>query len=254
MRYEPDMNRSSIPPGREHFASTHWSVVVQAGHRSSVDAQGALAALCQIYWRPLYAYARRKCQFVEEAQDLTQEFFLRLVERNTLAGADKERGRFRWYLLGAFKHFLANEWQKAKAEKRGGKLTVMSLEFETAEQTFKSEPADNLTPEQLFERQWALTFLERVIGVLREEYAHRDKVELFDSLKSFMLSDQNVAAEYEAAGRKLGMSAGAVKVAASRLRDRFKRLFRQEVGHTVASEEELQDEGMRLLQALRGKP
>lgn len=227
-------------------------MVLKASHRSSVDAREALAALCQVYWFPLYAYARLKCQTVQEAQDLTQEFFLRLVEKNSLTGADQERGRFRWYLLGAFKHFLANEWQKAKAQKRGGRLTIMSLDLDTAERRFSNEPVDELTPERAFERQWALTFLDRVVGLLREEYASRGKADLFDQLKSFLLSDQNNSADYAQAAEELDMTAGAVKVAATRLRERFRRLFRTEVEHTVATQDDVRDEGMRLLEALRG--
>ena len=228
--------------------------MLKAGHRSSPDSREALAALCQIYWYPLYAYARRHCQTVQEAQDLTQEFFLRLVERNSLAAADQERGRFRWYLLGAFKHFLANEWQKARTEKRGGKVTVFSLDLEQAEQRFSHEPVDHLTPDRAFEHQWAMTFLERVIGLLREEYVQRDRDQLFDQLKPFLLSDQNSAEDYEQPARELGMTVGAVKVAATRLRERFRRLFRTEVEHTVASPDEVQDEGLRLLEALRPGP
>lgn len=225
--------------------------MLKAGHRSSADSRDALVALCEIYWYPLYAYARRKCSSIEEAQDLTQEFFVRFLEKNDLTSADPDQGRFRWYLLGAFKHFLSNEWKKANAEKRGGRLQMLSLEFETAEQRFSREPIDQLTPERAFEHQWAMTFLERVIELLKDDYARRDKLSLFDQLKPFLMSDQESGQDYEQASAELNMSVGAVKVAATRLRDRFRRRFRAEVEQTVASEDDVQDEGMRLLEALR---
>ena len=156
------------------FVTTHWSVVLAATRSDTTRAQAALARLCQAYWYPLYAYVRRRGYEAHDAQDLTQEFFTRLLEQNWLAQADRERGRFRTFLLAALSHFLANEWDKARAKKRGGAVQIVPLQLDSAETRYGQEPADPVTPEQCFERRWALALLEEVLNRLREEHAAAD--------------------------------------------------------------------------------
>lgn len=151
-------------PENKRFTTTRWSVVLAAGDRASAGSAKALAVLCETYWFPLYAYARRRVAGVDAAQDLTQAFFARVLEKNDLAAADPSRGKFRAYLLTAFKHFLSNEWEKARAQKRGGGTSPISLDFDSGEKRISLEPVDTLTPEQLFEREWVLTLLDRVLA------------------------------------------------------------------------------------------
>jgi RNA polymerase sigma-70 factor (ECF subfamily) len=231
------------------FATTCWSVVLAAGHRSSPDSQRALAALCQSYWYPLYAYVRRRVADVHEAQDLTQEFFSRLLEKDVLAVAQPERGRFRAFLLTALKNFLANEWDKSRAQKRGGGQPVWSLDFASGESRYGMEPAHTTTAERLYERQWTLGLLARVLSQLRAEYAANGKEQLFESLKGFLMGDSE-SASYDDAGHALGLSAGAVRVAAHRFRQRYRQLLRAEVAQTVADPSEIDDEIRRLFASL----
>ena len=228
-------------PGPGSFATTHWSLVVAAGRRSSPAAAAALGDLCQRYWYPLYVYVRRRVADVNEARDLTQEFFARLLEKNTLALADRERGRFRSFLLTALKHFLINEWEKTRAQKRGGGRKALALDFETKEQQIALEPAHTWTPERLYERQWALTLLDQVLGQLRREYHAAGKSKLFEQLKGFLVGD-SATSSHAAAAERLGMTEGAVKVAAHRLRKRYRELLRQEVAQTVAGDNEVEEE------------
>ncbi len=236
-------------PGPSSFATTHWSLVVAAGRRSSPASAGALADLCQRYWYPLYVYVRRRVPNVEEARDLTQEFFARLLERNTLALADPERGRFRSFLLTALKHFLINEWEKAKARKRGGGRRALALDFDSKEPQLRVEPEHTWTPERLYERHWALTLLEQVLAQLRQESHAAGKGALFDHLKGF-LAGESKTATYAQTARDLGMTEGAVKVAAHRLRKRYRELLRNEVAQTVADDAEVDDEIRALFRSL----
>jgi RNA polymerase sigma factor (sigma-70 family) len=235
--------------GAADFDTTHWSVVLTAGHRSSPDSRKALSTLCQAYWYPLYAYARRRGRNVEEAQDLTQEFFARLLEKDYLAVAQPGRGRFRSFLLTAFKHFLANEWDKARAQKRGGGCAPISLDFATGESRYLREPADELTPERIYERQWALTLLEQVLARLRDEFVRAGKADLFEQLKVFITPRTTADCYAEAAG-ELSISQEAVRVAVHRLRRRYRQLLRAEISQTVAEPSDVEDEIRSLFSAL----
>ena len=236
-------------PGLSSFATTHWSLVVAAGRRSSPASATALADLCQRYWYPLYVYVRRRVTSIEEARDLTQEFFARLLERNTLALADPDRGRFRSFLLTALKHFLINEWEKTKAQKRGGGRRALALDFDAKESQLTLEPVHAWTPERLYERHWALALLDQVLGQLRQEYQAAAKGPLFDHLKGFLVGE-SAAATYADTARVLDMTEGAVKVAAHRLRKRYRELLRHEVSQTVAEEAEVEDEIRALFRSL----
>src|SRR5512142_1168527 len=214
------------------FVTTHWSVVLTAGGTDTARAHAALEKLCRAYWYPLYAYARRRGYSVEDAQDLTQEFFARVLERNWLARADQARGRFRTFLLTAMERFLANEWDKVRAQKRGGGQRNVPIQLETAETRYGVEPADTRTPEQAFEYRWALTLLDEVVGQLEEEFRTRDQGELFAALKPCLVGDR-MSQPYPELAAKLGMEEGAVRVAVHRLRQRYRELLRAEIANTV---------------------
>jgi RNA polymerase sigma-70 factor (ECF subfamily) len=232
------------------FATTHWSVVLLAGHRSSPDARAALAALLEQYWYPLYAYVRRRGYRADDAADLTQGFLARLLERDDLAAADPARGRFRSFLLSAFKHFISNERRQLATQKRGGGKATVSLDFAAGEARFALEPVDELTAEKIFERRWATTVLERVFEQLRQQYAAAGKAAIYDALREHLVGE--AGAQYRTIGQGLGMSEAAVKVAAHRLRCRCRKLLREEVAHTVATEEEIDQELRDLLAAVAG--
>jgi RNA polymerase sigma-70 factor (ECF subfamily) len=232
------------------FVTTHWSVVVTAGRSDTTRAQDALSKLCQTYWHPLYAYVRRLGNSPPDAQDLTQEFFARLLQKNYLAAADEHRGRFRSFLLAALKHFLANEWDKAGAQKRGGGQIPLPIDFGPAETACRFEPAD-ITAEKIYERRWALTLLEQVLRRLREEYVHAGRENLFDQLKP-TLTEASRTVRYAEMGAHLGLSEGAVKVAVHRLRLRYREVLRAEIADTVASPDEVEDELRNLFAALAG--
>ncbi len=223
------------------FATTHWSVVQLAGRHDTPRAQQALSALCESYWYPLYAYVRRQGHSSHDAQDLTQEFFARLLEINSLASLSADRGRFRAWLLASLKHFLANEWDRARAAKRGGGRITISLDEVTAEERYKLEPTDELSADRIFERRWALTLLDTVVAALRDEYMRDDKQDIFDALKP-CLAGSRESQPYSEIARDLAMSEGAVKVAVHRFRQRYRELLRREIAHTVNSATEVDDE------------
>jgi len=233
------------------FVTTHWSVVLKAGHSDTTRARAALEQLCRNYWQPLYAYVRRSGHSREEAEDLTQEFFARLLAQNTVARADPARGRFRSFLLAALKHFLANEWEKAHAQKRGGGAKLLPLEFDTAETRCAQPAAPGDAPDRAFDRQWALALLEVVLARLREEYANSGRDGLFLTLKE-TLSGGRAAIAYRELGARLGLSEGAVRVAAHRLRRRYRELLREEIANTVVGPEEVEQELRELFAALGG--
>jgi RNA polymerase sigma-70 factor (ECF subfamily) len=231
------------------FATTHWSMVLAAGDGAATGAREALARLCQTYWYPLYAYVRRRGHSPHDAEELTQEFFLQLLEHNWVARADRSRGRFRSFLLMAVNRFLANAWDKAQAEKRGGKWRRVPWSLDDAESRFSREPVETLTPEQEFERQWALTLLDHVLNALREEYVERGQAALFDALKANLVGRRETQ-PYQQLGAELGMSEGSVKVAVFRLRQRYRQRLMDEIAHTVASPDEAESEVRHLFRAL----
>jgi len=222
--------------------------VLTAGHGSSPQAGRALEELCRAYWYPLYAYVRRRGHSPHEAEDLTQEFFARLLAKNYLAAVDREKGKFRSFLLASLKHFLANEWDRARAAKRGGGQPHLSLDIQTAETRYRSEPADDLTAEKLLDRQWALALLDQVLSRLQAEFVADGKKKQFDELKVW-LTEGKGATSYAEAAAKLGTTEGAVKVAVHRLRRRYRELLREEISHTVATPAEIEEEIRHLFAA-----
>ena len=235
--------------GRSDFATTHWSLVVAAGDRDREQARDALSQLCETYWYPLYAYVRRRIGDIHEARDFTQAFFAHILESSFLADADPHRGRFRAFLLTACKRFLINEWHKARAAKRGGGRLTLSLDFDSGESKYGLAAVDSVTAERLYEQQWAMTLLERVLQRLREEYAAREKLPHFEALKQFLTGASKRAAHAETA-RALGVSEAAVKVAAHRMRKRYRELLRAEIAQTVRRPEEVDDEIRELFAVL----
>lgn len=232
------------------FTTTHWSVVLRAAESQSVEADSALEHLCHTYWYPLYAYVRRQGHSVDDAQDLTQSFFARLLERKYLSLADPQRGRFRTFLLSSLKNFLITEWEKSRALKRGGGHSPFSLDERDAENRYLAEPVDGLTPERIYEKRWAVTLLEQVMTRLRQQYAADEKGALFDALKPYVWDD-TMTEGYEAIAKRLNMSEGALRVTMHRLRESFRELLRAEVGCTVESPAEVDEELRHLVAALR---
>ena len=248
MASEIPTERATLP-GPEYFATTHWSVVLAAQRSDSTRAHAALSHLCQTYWYPLYAFVRRQGHAPHDAQDLTQEFFARLLEKNYLAIVARERGRFRSFLLAALKHFLANEWNRARAAKRGGGREVLSLNETNAEGRYVLEPADETTAEKIFERRWATTLLDQVVKRLRDEYVRAEKPELYEALKN-CLTVESRSAPYAELAVRLNTSEGAVKVAVHRMRARYREVLREEISQTVSNAEEVEEELRHLFAAL----
>jgi RNA polymerase sigma-70 factor (ECF subfamily) len=233
------------------FASTHWSQVLAAADASSPRAAEALAQLCRTYWYPLYAFIRRQGTGAEEAQDLTQAFFARLLERNSIAEAAEERGRFRSFLLVALKRFLINERERARAQKRGGGQPLIALDDTEAEGRYRLEPADELSADRIYERRWAVALLDEVMLGLRREYAAEGREEWFDALKLFLYDKQCPVSQREI-GQRFGVTESAVKSAVHRLRVRYRERLREEVANTVANPSEIDDELRHLLSVLSG--
>jgi RNA polymerase sigma factor (sigma-70 family) len=245
------MNEDTTPasPGRGRFATTHWSVVQAATQPKTLQCQQALETLCQTYWFPVYAYLRRWGHSQDAAEDYTQGFFAHLLERDGFRLADRERGRFRSFLLSTLKHFVSNEQDKQRALKRGGGRTILSLDLAEAEGRYAVQSGQTASPERAFERSWALTILASAMTRLQGELAHRGKGDLFDHLKGYMTADQNTV-PYEATARALGMTENAVKVAVHRLRRRYRELLKDEIAQTVSDEQQIDDEIGRLFAAL----
>lgn len=241
---------AAVGPGG--FETTRWTLVLTAGADGSASARRALSELCAAYWYPLYAFVRRQGHDPDSAQDLTQGFFARLLERRIVATADPARGRFRAYLLGALKHFLADERDRAAALKRGGGRVVSSIDsvdLREAETRYAAEPAHRDTPEKAFDRRWAMTLLGEVLARLRAEMEADGKGPLFEALKD-TLGASDDGRSYRDVGESLAMSEGAVKVAAHRLRRRYRELLRAQIAQTVASPGEVDDEIRHLFEAL----
>lgn len=240
------------PQQGDHFSTTQWSLVVRAGDRADPTAQLALESLCRSYWFPLYAYVRREGYDEHDAQDLTQAFFARFLEKEYLHDVDRRRGRFRSFLLASLRHFLANARDHQKAAKRGGGETVLSIDFAHAEQRYRHEPITEWTAEKLFHRRWALELLQTVMDRLRAEWATAEKGAYFSALQAFLSGDATNRTYAEVA-RELDTTEGAVKTAVHRLRRRYRALLREEIAHTVTEPEQIEDEIQQLFGALRGK-
>ena len=235
--------------GTSSFPTTRWTMVVAAGDRQRKEARSALVSLCETYWYPLYAYLRRRGYPPDQAQDLTQEFFIRLLEGRYLDRADPEKGRFRSFLLVSLKFFVADEEDRLRARKRGGGMLV-PMELSSGEERYQREPAHGETPERIFERRWALSMLDRVLEELRKEFILHGRLEHFERLKVFLLGQSD--APYAALAREMNMSEGALKVAVHRLRKRYRDLFRLEIADTVADPAEVESE-LRFLAAVLSK-
>jgi RNA polymerase sigma factor (sigma-70 family) len=231
--------QGSGTPG-DIFATTHWTVVLAAGRRHTPQSDHALEELCRSYWFPLYAYVRRRGHAKEEAEDLVQAFFARFLAKNYLEGLSAERGRFRAFLLASLKHFLANEWDKSQRQKRGGGATHLSLDWQTADSKFQVAATSEPSPDQAFDREWALALLSKVIERLQAECAADGKAKLFEQLKVFLAEGKGETAQTEVA-KALGMGEGAVRVAVHRLRKRYRQLLRDEIANTL-SEPSMVDE------------
>ena len=237
--------------GASPFHTTHWSVVLAAGRDSSADARKALDQLCRVYWYPLYAYVRRSGHSPADAQDLTQEFFAHFLEKQHFRHADPQRGKFRNFLLTSLRNFLAHEWERSKAAKRGGGHIHISWDQTSAEDRYGLEAVSELTPDKVFEQRWALALFQQALLRLRDECAADGKADLFAHLKGF-LSDKPEEGAYAEAANALKMSTGAVTVAVHRLRQRYGELVREEIAHTVADPAEVQEE-LRYLVTLVGE-
>ncbi|HZH13268.1 MAG TPA: sigma-70 family RNA polymerase sigma factor [Archangium sp.] len=231
------------------FSTTRWSLILAAGQGTASEAHEALSTLCTLYWYPLYAFTRRQGRGPKDARDLVQGFFTRLLEKNDLAAVDRQRGRFRAWLLTSLKHYLVNEWDRERAQKRGGGLTPLSIDTEDAEGRYQHEPSHGLTPEKLYERRWALTLLEHVLSTLEQECAQLGRQPLFEKLRGTLTGD-TVKVPYAEVAGALGMSEGSVKVAAHRLRGRYRELLRAEIAQTVERPEDVDDEIRLLLVSL----
>ncbi len=235
---------ASSAPG-DIFATTHWTVVLTAGRRHTPQSDAALEELCRTYWFPLYAYVRRRGNTKEDAEDLTQAFFARLLGKNFLANLAGEKGKFRAFLLASLKHFLANEWDKSQRQKRGGGEIHLSLDWQTADTKFQIAATAEPSPDKAFDREWALALLAKVIGRLQNECSADGKAKLFEQLKKFLMADGSDSAQSEVA-KSLGMEEGAVRVAVHRLRKRYRQLLREEIFQTLTDPAQM-DEEMRAL-------
>jgi RNA polymerase sigma factor (sigma-70 family) len=235
--------------GAAQFTSTHWSVVVEAQGESPA-AQEALEKLCRIYWRPIHSFVQRQGFGQAEAEDLTQAFFADLLEHKSLTAVRKEKGRFRSYLLGALKYFLADERRRGMAIKRGKGQRLIPLDELCGDERLEPEPADPVTAEQIYERRWASTVLERVLSLLKGEYVAAGNAALFDSLKQLLPDEPGSPSQADIAGQ-LGMTANAVRQAFHRFRQRYQSLLREEIAHTVATPGDVEDELRHLIAVVR---
>ncbi len=241
-------NPTPPPASDAWFVTTHWSVVLSARQPDSPQSAVALETLCRTYWYPLYAYLRRQGQPPHDAQDLTQGFFARLLQKDYLQAAAREKGRFRTFLLVALKRFLANEWDREHAQKRGGFAPVVPIDQDFAESRFAADPSPNVQPDVLFDRNWATTLLERAMMQLKEEYVASGRAKLFEYLQSCLMHDESALPYAEIAAR-LNLTEPAVKMAVHRLRARYREILRAEIAHTVSSPEEVEEEVRHLFSA-----
>jgi RNA polymerase sigma-70 factor (ECF subfamily) len=247
MSIERDQAREDLASA-SRFVTTHWSVVLSAKEGLTEEADAALEQLCRAYWWPLYAFIRRRGYGAHDAQDLTQEFFARLLSKDFLRTVDRAKGRFRSFLLAALEHFLANEWRNAHTQKRGGEFAFVSTDAD-AEQHYLQLPASGLSPEQLFEQQWAMTLLNQTVLRLQEEFVTAGKKTQFEQIKIFLTGEKQ-AASYAELAVKLAMTEAALKMAVSRMRQRYGELLRREIANTVSGPEEIEEELRALFTAL----
>ncbi len=244
-----DSSATGEPRGADAwFVTTHWSVVLSAQDKDSARSNEALEALCRVYWYPLYAYARRVGQSPADAEDLTQGFFARLLEKDYLRAASREKGRFRAFMLTALKRYMANEWDRQHAQKRGGFAPRVTIDLQAAESRLGFEPADPVSADVLFDRQWALALLERTMARLRQEYATSGRAELFNLLQN-CLTKEDSALPYAAIAKRLNLTEAAVKMAVHRLRHRYQELLREEIAQTVSGPGEVEAEIRHLFAA-----
>ena len=238
------------PPSAARFQTTHWSRILLAQDPTNPQAKEALSALCETYWYPLYACIRRKGYGAHESEDLTQGFFCRFLQKNYLELVKREKGKFRCYLLGAVNHFLANERDRAQAEKRGGGAMPLQVSFHDAEERYRLEPAHEMAAEKLFDRRWVLTLLDQALTRIEAEYTRAGKAKFFQSLNAILLGGDSTYGEYTKLAAELEMTQGAVKTAAHRMRRRFRELLREEIAQTVAHPEEIDEEVRHLFEVL----
>jgi RNA polymerase sigma-70 factor (ECF subfamily) len=249
----PVSDMRTEPAKAEMFSTTHWSVVLAIGQDLRPTRQAAAETLCCTYWYPLYAYIRRQGYRVEDAEDLTQGFFARLLEKSYLAQVDRQKGRFRSFLLACLRHFLADQRDFDRAVKRGGRCTFIPLETQTAEDRYLLEPIDEMNAEKIFERRWALTLLESAEARLRHEYVAAGKSRLYECLKIFRTDPEPTSPLTHAElGGRLNMTESAVRCAAARLRRRFRELVREEVAQTVTHSSEIDEEIRYLIAVISG--
>lgn len=234
---------------KPNFNTTQWSMVLAAARGNQEDAAIALQSLCRTYWYPLFAFARRRGFELAAAQDATQEFFKALLDKDFLKGITREGGRFRSFLLTAFRRFLANHQRAENTIKRGGGRLTFSLAFEEAETKYQNEPSHNITAEQLFEHRWAVTLIERVMNTLKENYREMDKMDLFTHLHSCLTDQEEIS--YREIADRTNTTEGAVKSAAHRLRIQFANELRREIGNTVENPDEIEEELQALIRTLQ---
>jgi RNA polymerase sigma factor (sigma-70 family) len=239
------------PAGHQWFATTHWSVVLAAKKGDAPAAASALEKLCRAYWPPLYAYIRRDGHDVADAQDLTQDFFARLLARDYLQHLHHRQGKFRSFLLTYLKNFLSEQRRKATAQKRGGNKVIVPLNEPAGEEGYLLEPVDELTPDQVFERRWAQTVLQTALDRLREEYAARGQTALFEQLQDYQPRETG-GRSYAQLGEELGLTEAAIKSAVQRMRQRHRELLREEIAQTVTQPEEIEEE-LRYFRTLLGR-
>jgi RNA polymerase sigma factor (sigma-70 family) len=235
--------------GSALFTATHWSVVLAAKDKSSPQSEAALETLCRTYWYPLYVFARRQGHPPPDAQDLVQEFFLRLLQKDYLEAVERERGRFRSFLIMALKRFLANEWDRSQAQKRGGGQTPLPLDPELIESRYQEEASVEMAADLAFDRHWAVTLLDQALARLRDDYQQQGKGAEFEILRRFLAVGKDSITYGEVAGQ-LGQSEAAVKMAVHRLRQRYRALFRDAIAQTVATPADVDEEMRHLLEVL----
>jgi RNA polymerase sigma-70 factor (ECF subfamily) len=237
--------------GAQWFATTHWSVVLAAKQSDSAQAAAALEKLCRAYWRPLYAYIRRDGHDATEAQDLTQEFFARLLARDYLQHLRHQEGKFRSFLLAYLKNFLSEQRRKVGAQKRGGACVFVSLDEPASEDGYLLEPVDDLSPDQVFERRWAQAVMQRSLDRLRREYTARGQTALFETLQDYQPREPG-GRSYAQLGEEFAMTEAAIKSSVQRMRQRHRELLREEIAQTVARPEEIEEE-LRHFRAVMGR-